>query len=463
MLAPGVQSHAFAASVGGPTGPIKHVVVIVQENHSFDNYFGTFPGANGIQNDPPGVTPFHLVNSTADLCHLTGCAHEDYNGGRMDGFLRGEGENQTFGYYNQSDIPYYWSLAENYTLFDDYFTSDMGPSLPNHLYLVAGQNAGVADSIVGQAGHLSIGSIANELAAANDTWAYYSPYTVGNENALGLVASVADNATMMANLRPSGQFVSDLEAGAMPDVSYITAPDGQNEHPPFSIQAGEAWVQGIVGAVQSSPYWNSTAILITWDDFGGWYDHVAPPQLDSHGDGFRVPLIMVSPFARHGYVDHTLSDHTSVMKFIEMVFGLPPVTQRDGQASDLSEALNSMYYSQVARPPADALSIQGTPGSLFLSGSSPAGEFNPSLTIGYLNNLGQPQPAVMRAMLKNSLNQTVQVATFSAVVPSGGVVKAPFYFQAEPDGNYSVSVVVVGASGAAASRPLWLLIENSVV
>ncbi|MDG6966487.1 MAG: alkaline phosphatase family protein [Nitrososphaerota archaeon] len=461
ILAP--APHLALPPAAGTGSPIKHVVVIVQENHTFDNYFGTFPGANGIQNDPPGVHPYHLVNSTVNLCHLTGCALEDYAGGKMDGFVRGEGGNQTFGYYDRSDIPYYWSLAENYTLFDDYFTSDMGPSLPNHLYLVSAQNAGVADSTYNQQGDLDVGSIANELAAAHDSWAYYSPYTVGGENALGLVTSVADNATMMADIKPTDAFLSDLRNGSMPDVAYLTAPDSENEHPPFSIQAGMAWVQGVVEAIQSSPYWGSTVVLITWDDYGGWYDHVAPPQLDRHGDGFRVPLIMVSPFARHGYVDHALSDHTSIMKFIEMVFGLPPVTQRDAGASDLFEALDSAYYAQAPRPAGDALCIQGTPSPLFLPGGGPDGEFNPSLAVGYLNVLDHAQPAVLTAMLRNPLNQTIQVASFSALAPAGAVVDAPFYFNEVPDGNYSVSVVALAPDGAAASRPLLLMVEDSTL
>ena len=162
------------------------------------------------------MTPFHLTGSTVDLCHSTACAHADYDGGKMDGFLQAEGSNETFGYYDESDIPYYWGLAENYTLFDNYFTSVMGPSLPNHLYLVAAQDDGIADSDVTQQANLNISTIANELEAANDSWAYYSPYTAGNENALGLVSSIANNATMMANLKPTEAFLTDLQAGKMP-------------------------------------------------------------------------------------------------------------------------------------------------------------------------------------------------------------------------------------------------------
>src|ERR1017187_4302616 len=123
---------------------IQHVIIIMQENHTFDNFFGTFPGVNGIQNDPPSVHPFHITTRiTSDLCHSWSCAHVSYDNGKMDGFLKAARTNQTFGYYNGSDIPYYWALARNYTLFDNYFSSVLGPSLPNHVYLVAGQDGGV--------------------------------------------------------------------------------------------------------------------------------------------------------------------------------------------------------------------------------------------------------------------------------------------------------------------------------
>ena len=150
----------------------------------------------------------------------------------------------------------------------------------------------------------------------------------------------------------------------MPDVSYLTGNDTQNEHPPYSVESGEQWVESIVGAIQASPYWGSTVILITWDDYGGWYDHVVPPQVDKYGDGFRVPLLMVSPFARHGYIDNTFSDHTSILKFIERVFGLPPVTQRDAGASDLMDALDPSYSTQFTQ---DSFSLQGTPAYLSLA------------------------------------------------------------------------------------------------
>ncbi len=437
-------------------------MVIVQENHTFDNYFGAFPGADGIKNDPSQVHPFHLSGAINDLCHSTACAHAAYDNGKMDGFLRSEGSNETFGYYDQSDIPYYWSLAQNYTLFDDYFTSAMGPSLPNHLYVVAGQDDGVNDSVSNQRSNLNIGSIAANLEAANVPWAYYSPYDVGNENALGLIASVAGNATMLQHLKSTDSFLTDLQAGNMPSVSYVATSDGYNEHPPADIAAGQAWVKSVVSAIQSSPYWSSSVIFLTWDDYGGWYDHVVPPQVDKHGLGFRVPLLMISPLAKHGYVDHTLSDHTSLMKFIERAFGIPHVTRREGTSSDLTEALNMNYGSQF---PDDSSAMQGTP-----KYSNPAGlpalnvnAISSTITFSYLNLEDHPQQAVFVATLRNGHNQTLQVVTTKATLPQGETVQIPFTFTDQAYGEYHVCVMVMSPKGVSLAMPFELFLSSTAL
>jgi phospholipase C len=457
LLTPAIQPSLAATANAAAANPINHVVVIVQENHTFDNYFGTFPGANGIKNDPPTVHPFHITGNIPNLCHSTACAHVDYNNGKMDGFLQAEGSNSTFGYFDQSDIPYYWSLAQNYTLFDNYFTSAMGPSLPNHLYLVAAQDGGIADSVLNQHARLNISSIANELENANDSWSYYSPYHVGNENALGLLSSIANNTTMLANLKNSQQFLVDLQNGNMPDVSYIMADDGQNEHPPFSISSGAQWVQSIIGGIQASPYWGSTVILLTWDDYGGWYDHVVPPQVDKYGLGFRVPLLMISPFAKQGYIDHTLSDHTSLMKFIERVFDLPAVTQRDGAASDLMEALSSNYTTQFIL---DSFSVQGTPTFSNLAVPVLVGHTHvPGVSLTFMNTLDHAQGGVFWAALRNGFNQTVQLAQEKGSLPAGQSVQIPFVFQDQPAGVYNVDVISVSQGGVALSQPFRLVLN----
>jgi phospholipase C len=460
LLLPAAQPSLAATVSGGATNPIQHVVVVFQENHTFDNYFGTYPGANGIQNDPPGVHPFHITRQITDLCHSTVCAHADYDNGKMDGFLSSEGSNQTFGYYDQSDIPYYWSLAQNYTLFDNYFTSAMGPSLPNHLYLVAGQDHGIPDSITANPDKMHIGSIVDSLEAASVSWAYYSPYTVGNENAIGLISSVADNATRMQNLKMTDSFLTDLQAGDMPSVSYVLSGDGQNEHPPYDISVGESWVQSIISAIQSSPYWSSTVVLLSWDDYGGWYDHVTPPQVDKYGLGFRVPLLVVSPLAKQGYVDHTLSDHTSLMKFIERAFGLASVTQRDGTSSDLTDALNSGFSSQF---PDDVLAMQWTPrySNLAALPALDVNAYDSTISFSYLNVQSHPQPAVFYATIRNSHNQTTQVVAAEHTLPAGKAVQIPLTFRNQAAGIYCINLIAVTPKGVALSMTFKLLLNST--
>lgn len=453
---------AFSTPVYSTTtlGPIQHVVILFQENHTFDNYFGTFPGANGIRNDPSSVQPYHITTAIHDLCHSTQCARDDYNGGKMDGFLQTEGSKQTFGYYDARDIPYYWSLAKNYTLFDNYFTSAFGPSLPNHFYLVAAQAPGVADSFSHQA-TLKIRSVVDTLDATKVSWGYYSPYIVGNENALGLISSVRSNATRMANLKDTSLFLTDLKAGNMPAVSWVLAGDPENEHPPFDIGVGELYTKSIISAIQTSPYWSSTVILLTWDDFGGWYDHVAPPQLDKSGLGFRVPLLMISPFAKQGYVDHTLSDHVSLLKFVERAFGVPALTERDAMASDLMEALNPSYVS--AQYGADPLTLERTPTYSTLAaapGPNPFATYTytPSISFFFHNHHNQTQKVVFLATIKNGDNQTVQVVKRMASPGADKTVQVSFEFNYHP-GLYTINVYAMTPKGIPLAPPSRLFVN----
>ncbi|MDA4117813.1 MAG: alkaline phosphatase family protein [Thaumarchaeota archaeon] len=455
---PAAQQSSALDSVG--TNPIQHVVIIMQENHTFDNYFGTFPGANGIRNDPSLVHPYHITGPVVDLCHSTSCAHSAYDKGKMDNFLQAEHSNETFGYYNQQDIPYYWSLAQNYTLFDNYYTSAMGPSLPNHLYLVAGQDGGVADGVSPQSPNMNIGSIVDKLSAGHVSWAYYSPYYVGNENALGLVSSVANNQSRMADFKYESQFIGDVQGGNLPGVSYVMANDGQNEHPPYDLGAGQAWVRSLIDAIQGSQYWSSTAIFLTWDDYGGWYDHVAPPQVDKHGLGFRVPLLLISPYAKHGYIDHTLSDHTSLMKFVERTFNLGSLTQRDAGASDLLGALNGSLLSQYGD---DTLSLQGTPTYSNLP-AAPALDNYPSnmgITLTYLNNMNAPRQAIFVASMRNGVNQTLQLISVKTTLAADRATQVSFMFHNEPACGCFITVLSLSPSGVAFSTPFRLFLNST--
>ena len=265
------------------------------------------------------------------------------------------------------------------------------------------------------------------LSAGQVSWAYYSPYNKGNDNALGIISSVAKNATREQGLKHTVEFVGDVRNGNLPAVSYVMGDDGQNEHPPYDIGAGQAWVKSIISAVQGSQYWSSTVIFLTWDDYGGWYDHVAPPQVDKYGLGFRVPLIIISPFARQGHIGHTLSDHTSLMKFIERTFGVGSVTQRDAGAADLLGALNMDLISQYED---DSFSLQWTP-TYSNQAAAPALDSHSAttgVTLTYLNNLNSPQQATFFARMRNGLNQTLQVVSVRMSLPADKPKEVSFVF-----------------------------------
>jgi phospholipase C len=360
-------TSALASDQGSGAGnstPIQHIVILFQENHAFDNYFGTYPGANGlnatialpIENGSNAtVSPFHLSSlQEPSLDNSQGAARVAYDNGSMDGFVSAEHTNGTMGYYDSRDIPYYWDYASQFVLMDNFFTSMMGPSLPNHLYLIAGQSGNVTGD--SQNIKLNFPVIMDELDSRGITWKYYSGFaphlnfTVFNSmNPLSAFASFQNNSSRLQNLAPNKAFQYDVRNGTLPNVTWVMPLGSQDEEGgSSSVTAGEHYVVSTINTIMQSKYWNSTAIFVTWDDWGGWYDHVAPPQVDSFGLGFRVPCLVISPYAKQGYVDHTQADFTSILKFIETDYSLPPLTSRDAAASSMQEAFD---FSQAPRTP----------------------------------------------------------------------------------------------------------------
>jgi len=325
--------------------PIKNVVVIVEENHTFDNYFGTYPGVNGLNrhiaiptanNTDELVTPYHIYTTALpnNLCNSLRCAHLSYNNGKMDGFVLVEHSTLPMGYYDSADIPYYWDYASQFVLSDNYFSSVMGDSMPNHLYLLAAQSGSIrSDLPPGSTVTANIPTVTDELDAKHISWKYYHGYFEPTQYIESFKAK-----SKLVNVVPEKQFLSDIANNTLPDVVWINP--FNSEHLPQNITEGEHTVVSLVNAIMQSSYWNSTAIFITWDDFGGFYDHVPPPQVDQFGYGFRVPLLVLSPYAKQGFVDHTLNDHTSILKFIETLFSLSPLAERDAKANDLMEAFD---------------------------------------------------------------------------------------------------------------------------
>jgi phospholipase C len=375
---------AQAAPGGGSNEtktPIQHLIVLMQENHTFDNYFGTYPGVDGLPadtsmpvdpNNPAAgtVQPWHIGNSTiTDLSHTAPTFRGQYNNGKMDGFVSYLNSiNQkgllSMGYYNGEDIPYYWNLADEFVLFDRFFSSSADGSFPNHMYWVAGQSPQalrgqkLADVLA------NVPTIFDRLQAAGVSWKFYvenydPSITYRNQAAAGNRASqiiwvpllnydrFIDDPVLTSHIVDLSQYYTDLEQGTLPSVAYIV-PSGASEHPPQKPVTGERTVKNLIQELMRSTSWDSSAFLLLYDDWGGWYDHVTPPQVDNFGYGFRVPALLISPYSKKGHVDHTQLDFTSILKFIEENWNVQPLASRDAAASNF---LGAFDFTQPPRAP----------------------------------------------------------------------------------------------------------------
>lgn len=370
---------------GSESMPIEHIVVLYQENRTFDQYFGTYPGANGLPvnvalpktlGSKEMVSPFHLTNtSTRDLDHSSRAARIAYDNGKMDGFVYAENSELTMGYYDYRELPYYWDYASKFVLMDNFFSSQMGPSLPNHLYLIAGQSGGFMDNPgrcqsreicqgssnqtvtnpygLSSSFTFNFTNVMDQLDSRGVSWKYYNGNKddykeAGYWNPLPAFTSFKNNPSRLNNLAPNSQFLVDLAKGNLAQVTWVIPTEDESDHPTADVGVGQKYLVSTINAIMQSKFWPSTAIFVTWDDYGGWYDHVAPPQVDAYGLGFRVPSLIISPYARAGLIDHMQSEFTSILKFIQTVHNLPPLTQRDAMASNMFEAFD---FSQTPSPP----------------------------------------------------------------------------------------------------------------
>lgn len=311
--------------------PIQHVVIIVKENHTFDNYFGRFPGAEGdptldLCPDPPDVSPRH--DHQAWLERAAHAARKQYA---------------------QANIPSYFAYAKQFTLCDHYFTDVAGPSTPNHLMLIAAHsplinNPHHRDPIELQP-PFDLPSLPASLENAGLAWRNYGGY------AFHFISSLRKHP---ANVR-SEQFAQDATAGNLPAVSWLYAPSGLSEHPKDVIADGEAWTVAQVNAIVQGGLWPRTAIFITWDDYGGWFDHVEPANVEQWSDGTqfrygsRVGCLVLSPYAKSGYVSKVSHYHVSLVKFCETMFGLQPLNARDAAADDMSDCFD--FTQPLSGPP----------------------------------------------------------------------------------------------------------------
>jgi phospholipase C len=326
------------ASTASGSSPIGHVIVDCQENRSFDHYYGyaPFAGSYGVppryaQPDGRGgfVTPYHFTSlSTPDIGHSWSAMHGEYDGGAMNGFYTTDGID-CLGYYTQQDLPFYYSLFTNFTLCANYFCPVMGPTYPNRFYLAAGTSGGITTNGIWGFGVFDYPIILDLLEAAGITWKVYNiawdPVPPGDSDNVFVFWKRWANDTRTRAKR--ADYLADLKHGRLPQVSFVIPSflRGQDEHPPANIQLGMGIQQELVTALQASSAWDSSVYIITYDESGGFFDHVPPPQLDAYGLGIRVPTWIISPFAKNAHVEGTLYEHSSILKFIETVFGLPPL------------------------------------------------------------------------------------------------------------------------------------------
>lgn len=359
--------------------PIKHFVVMMQENHTFDNYFGTYPGADGFpadtkmpvdpKNPDAGyVEPWHIGNSTiSDLSHNISTFEEQINNGKMDGFVsalnrRNQDGKVAMGYYDDRDIPYYWNIADSYVLFDRFFSSAKDGSFSNHMYWVAGVPP-VADRGEELSEHLAdVPTIFDRLEESGVSWKFYvqnydPSITYRNLGNVGNRASQVvwvpllnfdrflDDPELSSHIVDLNQYYEDLRNGTLPAVAYII-PSGASEHPPQYPATGMRFVKNLIQELMRSEFWDSSAFMLVYDDWGGWYDHVPPPQVDEFGYGPRVPALLISPYARHGYIDSTELDFTSILKFIEYNWDIKPLAERDANANNF---LSAFDFEQAPR------------------------------------------------------------------------------------------------------------------
>ena len=466
---------------------IKHVIIIMQENRSFDSYFGTFPGAGGIpmRNGVPTVCVPDLHHGCTRPYHDTadvngGGPHGELNAvgdvdhGKMDGFIRqrdaarktctsptdpacqGFGPADVMGYHTAAEIPNYWTYARDFVLDDHMFEPVKSWSLPEHLDMVSAWSAkcrnrspmSCVNNIVGPYGvsqfgravdqELRTGKTSIDLAWTDITWLLYAHHvswayyvqsgnqpdcnndsaetcapvrqnwrTPGIWNPLPLFGDVQQD-HQLHNIQPLASYLSAARAGTLPAVSWIVPAAAESDHPPASVHRGQAYVTALINAAMKSPDWNSTAIFLSWDDWGGFYDGARPPSVDQNGYGLRVPGIVISPYAKHGFIDHQTLSSDAYLKFIEDDFlgasRLNPKTDgRPDRRPDVREdapALGNMAedfnFNQPPRapvllptnPPTDSPTIPAA----FIGQPPCAGCTNPPV-----GNTSSPRPRHRRA------------------------------------------------------------------
>ena len=385
---------AATLPAGTPHGaqlPLDTIVVLMQENRSFDHYFGKLHAEGKPQSagepksasnpDPAGgaaIRAFHQKRycEVADLDHSWNGTHREWNGGAMDGFTAANQDpadprgGRTMGYYDQHDLSFYYGLYRKFATADHFFCATLTQTFPNRFYLLAATSFGhIRNDLPPTASDFVPpgGTIFERLDTAGVTWKIYA-----SQIAFALEFAYVRN-QRATQVVPVAQFETDAQAGTLPQVAWIdpiflsSEVVENDEHPPANIQVGQQFVAKTVAAVFASPQWPRSALFLTYDEHGGFFDHMPPPPAckpddippmlqagDTPGEfdryGIRVPMALVSPYARRHFVSHTVYDHTSILRFIETRFDLPALTARDANADPMLE-LFDFQHPRFSKPP----------------------------------------------------------------------------------------------------------------
>jgi phospholipase C len=395
ILPPGTRPNP-ALPEGVDTMPqVDHVIIYMQENHSYDNYLGMLGRGDGLTRGPDGLPtntnpdanddPVPMFHMTSTCDRLAGASqswnasHVSWNQGAMDGFVRaGAGGTGSMGYWDGTDLPFYYGLAETFPICDRWFSSVLGQTFPNRRYLLAGTSVGIVSTDIAEV--LATPTAPNGVIfdRLNDHGISWNDYAFDLPDIALFPTFFSANA---GRVKSYDDFLTDCASGGLPQVSIVSPGNtSYSEESPADIQNGEAYSSAIINAVMNSPAWGSTVLFFMYDEAGGYYDHVPPPAApapdaiapritvppDEPGDfaqyGMRVPAFVVSPFAKANYVSHVVHDHTSVLKFIETKFNLGALTYRDANADDLLDTLDFARPGFVEPPvlPAPGLPAGGS-------------------------------------------------------------------------------------------------------
>jgi phospholipase C len=355
----------------GPRHYIKHIVIAVQENRSFDNVFDGFPGADttpsGVMSDGQTQTLQAIPFEVHDMSHGFASGVMDWDNGKMDKFdLNPTTAGHTIGtfaysYLEHNAVKPYWTIAKRYVLADHMFPTMFGPSFTAHLTLIAGTadlNPAQSEADVptqtpwgcdapSSTTTFTVNSqrvesgggpkpcftqfrtMADTLDAAGVSWKYYAPAITSGDggllwSAFDAISPVRNGADWKNVISPPAQFLSDAAHGKLANVTWVVPDFAWSDHPYAGTTYGPSWIASIINAIGKTPAWRSTAIVVVWDDWGGFYDNVPPPQKDFRGLGIRVGCLIVSPYVRP-HVSHTVYEFGSILKFVEQTFGLPPL------------------------------------------------------------------------------------------------------------------------------------------